>query len=83
MNNAGYSRSIWLMLLKEGGRWTNAEIAVDVRCPKVNEYTRQMVESGSLVRYEGAAGFAHGVTEECMVPRGLRLSDITKAKGPL
>lgn len=80
-DRTGIAQRIWLLMLKEGGRWSAAEIA-----DKLNDHTlmvsqnvASMVEFGSVCRYEkttAADRVRFGITPDCKIPRGVSISDI-------
>lgn len=74
--------AVWLMLLKEGGRWSAAEVGERVGMDQTAAATnlRFMEEFGTVKRWargdKPTDRVRFGVTAECKVPRGVKLSDI-------
>lgn len=81
-NNA----EVWLMLAREGGRWTAGEVAERIELDQNNvaNSLRTMTEAGTVQRWERTEGVRtsrvrFGVTAECSVPRGITMRQISDA----
>lgn len=77
----GIAQRIWLLMLKEGGRWSSVEIADKLgdHTLMVSQNVASMVDFGSVRRYEKATPadrVRFGVTADCRIPRGVSISDI-------
>lgn len=73
--------AVWLMLLKEGGRWTAVEVAARTRQDQTAAAAslRAMHEFGTVQKWDRSADndrVRFGVTPACKVPRGISISDI-------
>lgn len=72
----GFSRQLWLHMLREGGRWRAAELRDEIPAysyPSINTDLRRMTGTGAVVKYEDGR---YGVTADCTVPRGVSLEDL-------
>ena len=72
---------VWLMLLREGGRWTASEVGERINLDQTSAAAslRTMTEFGTLRRWDRSETndrVRFGVTAECKVPRGVTLQDI-------
>lgn len=76
--NQGIQKSIWLLLAREGGRWTIKEIAEALpSLPSENLHgaMRDMNKSKQVARYRGER-ISYGVTPACTVPRDTTLAEL-------
>jgi hypothetical protein len=74
---------IWLLLLKEGGKWDAAEASAAIAGSDrklIAQNLRFMSEGGYLKRYERDSTedgrIRYGVTLSCRVPRGVTMGEI-------
>lgn len=80
----GMTRSIWLHLLREGGRWSTAEIALALKLnPKrVMTILLNMVRTNAVQRWEKTPSpksrVRYGVTSTCAIPQGVTLADVVE-----
>lgn len=78
----GFSNAeVWLLMLKEGGRWSAAEIGQRVGMGQTEAGTnlRAMHEFGTVQKWERVNPgdrVRFGVTPGCKVPRGVTVQDI-------
>jgi DNA-binding Lrp family transcriptional regulator len=82
----GITRQIWMLMLEQGGRWTSTELArkVGISNEKAGSLVYFMLRSGTVRRVRSGArknGVAFVVTNECMVPRDMKLGDLLNAAG--
>lgn len=82
----GLSRRMWLLMLEQGGRWTTTELAekLDVHPDKAGSIAYFMVRSGTARKVRSGKrknGAAFIVTNECMVPRDMKLGDLLASAG--
>lgn len=75
------TRVIWLLLLKEGGRWSAAEIAVHLESDPeyVSRFASVMKSRGFLRRHERGATrkkFEYSVDRSCRIPRAVTMGDL-------
>lgn len=80
-SKTGLAKRIWLLLLKEGGRWRTAEIseALSELPYVVTQALYPLERRESVKRYEkpGKGQFvAWGITPGCKVPQGVSLADL-------
>ena len=77
----GTTRTLWLHMLKEGGRWTATELAAETRTDRrqADRLLRQMATIGHAVKFEGEPS-SFGVTPDCRVPREVTLADLHRAE---
>lgn len=74
---------IWMHLVKEGGRWSVAEIAEAIRMKPVavNNALYRMFEQQMVDRRQRKDGYervSFGVTVKCKIPLGVTLSALEK-----
>jgi predicted transcriptional regulator len=84
MDTTFKNSAVWLMMLKQGGRWTAAEIGVHLGTDQSSAATalRAMVEFGTMARWDRSETndrVRFGVTADCKVPRGVSVKEITEA----
>lgn len=72
---------IWLLMLREGGRWASGELAktLGMKPPAVYMALNAMTTRGFAVRFESPDGFRYGVAAACGVPQGVKLEDLRGA----
>jgi DNA-binding HxlR family transcriptional regulator len=81
----GATKAIWMHLLKEGGRWTCAELRdalKEIPGHTVDVTLSRMTTRGLLNRFEKQAGCtssSYGITRNCKVPYGVHLADLMGA----
>lgn len=73
--------AVWLMMLKEGGRWTATEVGdrLGIDQTAAASALRAMHEFGTVQKWERSEHndrVRFGVTNACKVPRGVVLRDI-------
>jgi hypothetical protein len=78
--------AVWLMMLKEGGRWTAAEVGARVGMDQTAAACalRSMHEFGTIQKWgrsETNDRVRFGVTVECKVPRGITVRDVMDLMG--
>jgi Fe2+ or Zn2+ uptake regulation protein len=77
------TKSIWLLLLKQGGHWTVDEIATALEADSSDWLYRvmhMMSRRGHIRRHEKPGKFlSYSVDRTCKVPMYLRLSDLLDA----
>lgn len=82
----GISREIWLLMAKEGGRWSTAELTEKTTYDRMGMAgcIASMVRGGILRQFDAPAGKRHryefGVTAACRVPQGVTLADLVGAE---
>lgn len=77
-------RDAWLLMLKEGGRWSTTEIrsrlGLDEQARSFHANIFSMARNGYATRYEPEPGkyrgAKYGVTLGCKVPLGVRVDQI-------
>lgn len=78
----GLSRTVWLHLLKEGGRWTSAEVSkmLKLDAKRVSTVLSNMADSGAVVRFakgeSSKSRVRFAVTSACNVPRDVSISQV-------
>lgn len=78
----GNHKLVWLHLLKEGGRWSVAEIAAAIRMKPgaVNSCMYRFVLQGMVIRKptnkKGRAMSDFGVTKQCRIPVGVTIAEL-------
>jgi hypothetical protein len=75
------TKTSWLHILKEGGRWTTGEMSEVLGTDHCNSrgFLNSMVAAGSLKRFEPTepgGKITFGVTVDCRVPMGVTLADL-------
>lgn len=81
----GVSKRIWMLLYREGGWWSVAEICKELGSgPTTHVNVRDMVTSGFLARKDDADQYGErrvrfGVTKACKMPRGVTLEEIEES----
>ena len=86
---ASFTRTVWLLLAVEGGRWSSGEIYDKLRPAgwsrkNAARYIADMAYSGLLKRYPAAndeSRVSYGVTRDCKTPRGLEVKDFEAMLG--
>lgn len=73
--------AVWLMMLKEGGRWTAAEVGQRLAIDQTAAASalRAMHEFGTVQKWERSPAndrVRFGVTPACKIPRGVTISDV-------
>ena len=73
---------VWLLMLREGGRWSATELAdsLGLKRPNVLMTMHAMALRGYAVRHGEAGSYSYGVTGSCKVPNGVTLEDIRAAQ---
>ncbi len=76
------TKTLWLRMLAEGGRWKSAEageaLAMDQWSARA--LLNSMVAAGSAVRFEPfgeSTTYTFGVTINCKIPQGITLAELT------
>lgn len=86
-NDVAFKNSaVWLMMLKEGGRWTAAEVGERLQIDQTAAASamRAMHEFGTLHKWERSPTndrVRFGVTTECRIPRGVTVQDVMGLMG--
>lgn len=86
-DNAAFKNSaVWLMMLKEGGRWTAAEVGARLGLDQTAAASalRAMHEFGTLQKWERSEAndrVRFGVTDDCKIPRGVVVRDVAGLMG--
>ena len=85
---ASFTKDVWFLLGREGGRWTLSEILsrMDAKYSRRNSCARSlisnMVQRGLIARYPGQDGaMTYGVTRTCKIPQNLTLAEIEQLIG--
>lgn len=81
MRNEGIARRIWILLAKEGGRWSPKEVSEElgIPFPAVNRALYGMANDyGSLSRVKVGKGSRFGVTGKCVLPVGVTVGDLVE-----
>lgn len=78
------TKDVWLLLLKEGGRWGVGEIAGALGCEASNQFRAifpQMLKYGYVTRFPNERGtrFQYAVTPACRVPMGIEVRELAGA----
>lgn len=78
MNLTDFNRTIWLILLQEGGYWTSAELATRAgfNPPAVYRALHDMLRRGLIASQDQGRRKGYGVTGTCLVPLGLRVAEV-------
>lgn len=78
----GTTKRVWMLLYKEGGRWTSEEIRThpDIRLPLATTLA-DMVRYGCLERFrsrniDGELTVTFAVTKKCRVARGVTIDEM-------
>jgi Fe2+ or Zn2+ uptake regulation protein len=82
------TKSIWLLLLREGGHWTADEIATALQVTTVDDWlyrvVHQMAKRGHIRRHEKPCErLSYSVDKTCKVPMYLRVGDLLQAGAEL
>lgn len=78
----GQTRTLWLRMMAEGGRWAATELADacgESSARKVAQSLNRMGAAGALKRFEKQVKgdrLKFGVTKDCTVPYGITLADL-------
>lgn len=80
-DSRGITRRIWLLLAKEGGRWSTEDIASELMEVNltVHQTCSEMVRTGTVVKYERDEQHKRirwGVTPVCKVPGGITVREL-------
>jgi hypothetical protein len=84
----GFTARAWLHMLREGGRWTAAELceAVDTRDSDASVYLKAMVAANSCRRHDKTEAkgsrVQFSVGPECTIPRGVTIGDVIACELP-
>lgn len=73
---------LWLVMLKEGGRWKPKDLAAKVRADgvAVSQSLLGMAETGYVRKFAaGPRFFVYAVTGECSAPRSVSVNDVAEA----
>lgn len=77
------ARSIWLLLLAEGGRWKVSEIATELGASDpdlVHRFAHQMWKSGHLRKHVcPGEKLQYAVDKTCKIPMQLTMGDLMNA----
>lgn len=79
--------AMWCHMLKQGGRWTAAELMPVSQRTRDNtdNLLASMVRAGLVIGYRSGSrknGRAYGVHPECKVPRGITLAQVLSTSAP-
>ncbi|HYF16317.1 MAG TPA: hypothetical protein VEA40_00510 [Ramlibacter sp.] len=79
---AGGTRELWLLMLRQGGRWSTRELrdanpALDPGA--VPAMLKSMASSGSVKKLEDDKVLRFCVTKDCRIPHGVTLDDLLSA----
>jgi DNA-binding IclR family transcriptional regulator len=73
----------WLVMLKQGGRWTQAELGEETGMPgaALGVALNAMHTRGFAVRYSenGLRRYQYGVTPTCRVPQGVTVAQMLES----
>lgn len=73
------TKQIWLLMLREGGRWSIGETIEAAGLRAAKQTVPMMASTGSLVRFEKEKKgdrIRYGVTKNCKVPTGVTLAEL-------
>lgn len=79
---SGISSKMWLAMLKEGGRWSAAEIAKFSKLDAISAHQNlnSLCRTGALRKFDREASAANrvqfGITAGCAIPRGVTVGEI-------
>lgn len=78
--NHTHTKTIWLLLLREGGLWTPKEICEalpDIELAHAGRTVSNMLRAGYIKAYPIRPGGhnRYGITGDCEHPRGLQVKD--------
>lgn len=78
-------RAIWLLILKEGGRWGVGELAdaLDVNSSQICNMVAAMSSSGHIKMYprgDGRKFNEYSVDPSCRIPTQVTMKDIMEAQ---
>jgi predicted transcriptional regulator len=84
MDTTFKNSAVWLAMLKQGGRWTAAEVGALIGTDQSAAGTalRSMSDFGTVHRWDRSDTndrVRYGVTADCKVPRGVAVKDIAEA----
>ncbi len=74
---AGFTKTVWLFLLHQGGRWKPSELSkedIGYNGRALSSDLRNLAEAGMLARFDGPT---YGVTKNCRIPRGVTLGELS------
>jgi len=80
--NEGLNARVWLHMLREGGRWSAAELSRACGYADVQGVLSSMKKRGFAVSYEKSEAERRttwGINASCKVPRGVTVQDIIDA----
>lgn len=72
----GFTKAVWLFLLRHGGRWKVSELKdqdIGYNGRSLHADMRNLAETGMIARFDGPA---YGVTKDCRIPRGVTVGEI-------
>lgn len=83
---SSFTKAVWFLLGKEGGRWTVTEILAKVETTWPRNAARyqigDMASKGLIKRYRGDEGeIRYGITRACKIPRNLTLAEVEELVG--
>jgi predicted transcriptional regulator len=87
MDDVKFSNAaVWLMMLREGGRWTAAEVGERLSLDQTAAAgsLRSMYEFGTVQKWERSETndrVRYGVTVDCKIPRGVTVKDVAGLMG--
>lgn len=81
-----FTKAVWFLLGREGGRWTAGEIMKKVQTnwttKSATSYLSEMARGGLIRRFRDEEGhIRYGVTRSCKIPRNLTLAEIEDLVG--
>lgn len=82
----GITQRVWAFMLENGGRWTVAELAEQMKenATYMDRIVWSMHDVGTVCKYRSGQrknGVAFGVGPRNRIPQGIRLQDVTAALG--
>jgi hypothetical protein len=81
VTRTGTAREAWLLLFKEGGRWTAKDMEQEMG-KDVHRNLGRLVDNGYAVKYgEGRNKVSFGVTADCKVPIGVTVKELQQVLG--
>jgi hypothetical protein len=79
--STGASREIWLLMCKEGGRWTPEEMAEALnksRHPTARKMHTMAGKMKQLKRFKEKGRALFGVTSDCLIPFGITVKELAE-----
>lgn len=77
------AKGIWLLLLREGGRWKVSELVTFFACESSDDickFVNVMTQRGYLSRHVDKSGARskceYAVTPNCKIPRGVEMREL-------